>query len=81
MPKYLPGEPSGSAADVRGKGRWTNGRWTVELSRKLNTGYADDTTFDTARTYKMGVAIFDRSEDIDHLVSDMIELVFNSAIR
>ncbi len=76
VPKYVVGTPSGSAADVRAKGVWKDGRWTVELSRKLATGYADDTTLDASRTYRIGLAVFDREEDIHHTASDVVELTF-----
>ena len=65
LPAYAIGEPAGSGADVRAKGKWENGYWTVELSRKLNTGHPDDTAFDPAQTYAMAVAVQDRTGDMD----------------
>ena len=62
---YAIKEPAGSGADVRAKGIWENGYWTVELLRKLNTGHPDDTAFDPARTYDMAVAVQDRTGDMD----------------
>ena len=62
---YAIREPAGSGADVRAKGRWENGYWTVELLRKLNTGHPDDTVFDPAQTYAMAVAVQDRTGDMD----------------
>lgn len=35
-------KPSGSAADLSAKGAWKDGIWTVEFSRKLDTGNIDD---------------------------------------
>lgn len=35
-------KPYGSAADVSAKGSWNDGLWTVEFSRKLDTGNIDD---------------------------------------
>jgi Ethylbenzene dehydrogenase len=75
VPQYLPGKPSGSAADVRAKGAWSGGRWTLELGRKLNTGHPDDTAFDPSRPYKMALGVFDRTGDMDK-ASGEIELVF-----
>jgi hypothetical protein len=65
VPAYAITEPGGSAADVRAKGKWANGYWTVELSRKLDTGHADDTGFDPRRTYAIAVAVQDRTGDMD----------------
>ncbi len=31
--------PQGSVADVKAKGVWKDGKWTLELSRKLDTGH------------------------------------------
>jgi len=50
-PRFEPSEPSGSGADVRARGRWSEGRWVLELSRRLDTGHPDDTAFDTSRGY------------------------------
>lgn len=75
VPAYALRTPSGSAADVRAKGRWENGYWTVELLRKLNTGHADDTAFDPARRYAMAVALQDRTGDMDK-ASAVIQLEF-----
>lgn len=74
--KYVVGKPSGSAADVHAKGIWQDGRWTVEFARKLSTGHADDTAFDISKTYRMGVAVFDREEHIHHSPSELIQLIF-----
>ena len=76
VPQYIPGTPSGSAADIRAKGHWQDGRWTVEFARRLDTGHEDDTAFDTSRSYNMGLSVFDREEHKDHSTSDIIELSF-----
>jgi hypothetical protein len=65
VPQYAIQQPNGSAADVRAKGHWANGRWTVELLRKLDTGHADDTVFNPTRAYAMAVAVQDRTGDMD----------------
>lgn len=65
VPAYAIAQPGGSAADVRAKGKWANGYWTVELLRKLDTGHPDDTAFDPRRTYAMAVAVQDRTGDMD----------------
>lgn len=38
--------PEGSRADIRAKGVWREGRWTIEFARPLNTGHPDDIQFD-----------------------------------
>jgi hypothetical protein len=78
VPQYLPGTPGGSAADVRAKGTWAAGRWTLEFARAMNTGHADDTAFDPRRSYKMAVAAHDRTGDMDK-ASGIIELIFSDA--
>lgn len=75
VPQYLHGTPTGSAADVQAKGAWADGKWTLELARKLNTGHADDTEFDTSRTYKFAVGVHNDTGDMDK-ASGVIELSF-----
>ncbi len=75
VPQYLPGTPTGSAADVRAKGTWADGWWTLELERKLNTGHDDDTKFDLSRTFKMAVSAHDRTGDMDK-ASEVLTLRF-----
>ncbi len=55
LAKFRPRPPEGSRADVRGKGRWQDGRWTVELQRKLDTGHDDDVVFAMGRDYLFAV--------------------------
>ena len=42
VPRFYQRPPEGSAADVKAKGTWNSGFWTVEFRRKLNTGHSDD---------------------------------------
>lgn len=46
LPRYKQRSPQGSLADVKAKGRWESGTWTIEFSRKINTGNPDDIDFD-----------------------------------
>jgi hypothetical protein len=64
-PQYAAGMPTGSAADVKAKGAWEGGWWTLELERRLDTGNADDTRFVPGRTYTMAVSAHDRTGDMD----------------
>lgn len=69
-------EPSESAADVRAKGSWASGRWTVEFMRKLNTGHEDDTPFDPQKAYSFAIATHDKTDGGEHVVSTTLRLVF-----
>lgn len=77
---YFSGPPSGSRADVIGKGVWSKGKWTLEISRKLDTTHKDDMPFrpDPSRSvfYMFGLAVFDHSEPppIAHFTSPPISL-------
>jgi hypothetical protein len=75
VPQYLAGTPTASAADVRARGLWSDGWWTLECERRLDTGHADDTAFDTTRTFLMAVGAHDRTGDMDK-ASELIELSF-----
>ena len=58
--QFVPTQPSGSRADVRAKGVWKDGFWTIEFGRKLSTGHSDDLRFDPAsgKKYLFGVSIY-----------------------
>ena len=60
-------QAQGSIADVSVKGVWRDGRWYLELSRRLDTGHADDVVIPPASTIEIAVALFD---DISHNVVD-----------
>jgi hypothetical protein len=51
-----PGRPGGSAADVRARGTWADGGWTVEFARSLSTGNPDDR--DLAGLAEVPMAVF-----------------------
>ncbi|MCP3867343.1 MAG: hypothetical protein GY703_04440 [Gammaproteobacteria bacterium] len=78
MLKYVLTEsPEGSVADVSAKGVWSDGKWRLELSRKLNTGNDDDVSFPLDRgEVKGGIAVFDRSENDDHAISETLVFDF-----
>jgi hypothetical protein len=59
LPQPVLQEPAGSAADIQASGVWRNGRWTVDLKRKLNTGNPDDRVLEPGKLYDIGLAIFD----------------------
>jgi len=71
MPKYKITEaPQGSVADVEAKGVWADGKWRLELRRKLDTGNPDDIVFKLGEAIVGGLAIFDHSENDDHAISE-----------
>ncbi len=58
QPQYISRQPSGSRADVKAKGSWKDGMWTIEFGRQLVTGYKDDVQFkNLKKKYLFGVSI------------------------
>ncbi len=57
--KYNWNMPEGSRADIRAKGVWQNGSWTIEFGRKLNTGNGDDIQFEVGQKYPFGVSRYE----------------------
>lgn len=58
-PRFENVMPTGSRADICAKGRWANGRWTIEFSRLLNTGHEDDIQFKPGGTYQFGISRYE----------------------
>lgn len=59
LPRYNIEKPSGSRADVKAKGVWQEGVWTIEFARVLNTGNPDDIQFDLKNRYQFGISRFE----------------------
>jgi hypothetical protein len=57
--RYINRQPSGSRADIKAKGSWNNGEWTIEFARALDTGNLDDILFKTDRKYLFGVSRYE----------------------
>ena len=74
-------QPRGSLADVQGKGTHDGKGWTLEMSRKCNTGHDDDTVIDPAKDNICAIAILDDELYWDHSVSPVITLRFISNIK
>lgn len=52
IPGRILSAPAGpSWNDIKARGIWLSGVWTVEISRKLKTGHTDDVQFDLGRQY------------------------------
>lgn len=68
IPQYLPAkEVSGSKADITSAAVWADGKWTVEMARKLDTGHPkEDTVFAHGKSYSAGAAVFDHTGDDHH---------------
>jgi len=73
MPKYIMNQnPQGSIVDVKAKGVWSNGAWTLEGCRKRDTGNVDDVVFNKGSIIKGGISVFNQSGDSDHNNSEII---------
>ena len=60
VPRYTLRPPQFSRADVKAKGVWKDGRWTIEFVRALVTGNEDDVSFQTTgKTYGFGVSRYE----------------------
>lgn len=59
LPRYILQQPTGSRSDVKAKGVWENGTWTIEFRRNFITGHQDDVQFTTARKYLFGVSRYE----------------------
>jgi hypothetical protein len=66
----------GSFADVKTKGVWANGKWTVMMSRKLETGNDDDVQFNTRKKYPFALAVFDNAHEHNSYNSEPLKLQF-----
>ena len=59
LPRYTLKQPSGSRSDVQAKGVWQDGKWIIELSRKLITANPDDIQFVPDRKYMFGISRYE----------------------
>lgn len=69
-------EWKGSFADVIAQGVWQDGKWTVMMERKLETGYDDDLQFNTRKKYPFGLAVFDNAHEHNSYNSEPLKLIF-----
>jgi hypothetical protein len=73
---FLSQQPSGSLADVRGKGTHDGEAWTLEMTRALNTQHVDDVALDPNQEIACAIAVLDDELYWRHSVSPLIELHF-----
>jgi hypothetical protein len=66
LTKNYPQQPIGSRADIRAKGVWHQGQWTIEFARKLDTGHDDDVIFTPGEVYLFGVSRYAMAFDTSH---------------
>jgi hypothetical protein len=69
-------QPTGSLSDVRGKGIHDERNWTLEMSRKFNTGHSDDAVIDPMKENVCAIAVLDDELYWEHSVSSIITLRF-----
>ena len=70
MPRYKVNMAAeGSIADVKVRGVWRDGRWYLELARKLDTGNGDDAVIPAAGTIEISFAVSNGTTGGDHSVS------------
>nr|MDJ0805739.1 ethylbenzene dehydrogenase-related protein [Gammaproteobacteria bacterium] len=61
--------PEGSRADIRAKGVWLNGHWTIEFLRRLDTGQPDDLALNPQASYRFGVSRYEiAGRSADHRI-------------
>lgn len=75
---YVSQPPSGSVADVRAKGLHDGAAWTLEISRKLNTGHGDDAVIEANEDNPCAIAILDDELYWRHSVSQLLLLRFTA---
>ncbi|HSH69620.1 MAG TPA: ethylbenzene dehydrogenase-related protein [Deferrisomatales bacterium] len=74
--RYRPQQPDGSRADIRSGAKWQDGRWTLELSRALDTGDPRaDRALAPGEVVQVSVAVFDDCGDMHHATSPLFSLV------
>jgi hypothetical protein len=75
MPRYeINLSPQGSIADVRAKGIWRDGRWHLEMARKLDTGNEDDAVIPASGRILFAVAALNDVDNERHSVSETLTL-------
>ena len=80
LPLFESGFPERrDSADISGRATWSNGYWTLELSRALRTPYKRDVRLDlNEKSYSFGLAVWDGATGDQHQVATIIKLRFES---
>lgn len=61
IPGYVLKDATGSRADVKAVGKFSDGTWVVEFKRKLDPGNPEDAVFDIEQKYYFSLAITDNA--------------------
>ena len=57
--RYESRVPEGSRADIRARGRWHDGYWSIEFARRLDTGHDDDIAFVPNQVYLFAISCYE----------------------
>ena len=80
LPGIILSRPTGDRGDISAKGVYSNGGWTLEISRALVTGSDVDVQFDNLNaTYYFGVAPFDNAQVRHAYQTGVTALTFETA--
>jgi hypothetical protein len=78
LPLYAGDPPElGDSADINGAAAWSEGYWTLEISRALQTASPRDVQLDPARgSQSFGLALWNGSFGDQHQVATLVGLRF-----
>lgn len=78
VPERILRPAEGSRGDVEQAATWSDGTWTLEFKRALDTGHPDDDVIfdDLSQTYPFGVAWMDNTDGAEHVISGLLGLTF-----
>ena len=62
IPNILIAPFQGDRADVRARGEWADGRWTLEISRQLDTKSKYDVAFTHEKPLYISIALYNRAQ-------------------
>ncbi|MBP7525965.1 MAG: hypothetical protein KA779_14465 [Propionivibrio sp.] len=69
---------TGDRGDIATGAKWADGKWTIEIARKLVTGSKTDVNFgDLAKPYGFGIAFFDNAQVRHAFIQEPLHLQFS----
>ena len=73
VPKYIVNKnANGSVVDIKAAAKWANGKWSLELTRKLDTEHNDDVKFAKGQSYAAALAVFNHTGDNHHSIAPFV---------